>query len=180
MSRNFSSRGFPLHPNLFSIGFHLPLGMDCLLFSPSSVIFFTYNLITIFFLLPICIFILYRGLQEWWKKHSTSSTAPMSHSDCFPYHTVIVDLIGTFGCIICSCGLYIDNLIVILVGGTFYSFIWSGPCSDMCGALPGSCSSHHLPQPKKRTRNKNQKFQHWMCLALLLCKGGCSDVRHRL
>lgn len=100
--------------------------MDCLLFSPSSVIFFTYNLITIFFLLPICIFILYRGLQEWWEKHSISSTAPMRHSDCFTYHTVIVDLIGTFGCIICSGGLYIDNLIVILVGGTFYSFIWSG------------------------------------------------------
>ncbi|MED6271891.1 hypothetical protein CHARACLAT_024854 [Characodon lateralis] len=79
----------------------------CLVSSPSSFIFIAIDINIILIMLPLCAFILYHGIQQWQQKRSTSSAvAAISHSDCFTYHMVTMELIGVFG--------YILNLAVFL------------------------------------------------------------------
>ncbi|MED6294276.1 hypothetical protein CHARACLAT_019467 [Characodon lateralis] len=96
---------------------HLPSGnsslsifMYCLITKPSSFIFIAIDINIILIMLPLCAFILYHGIQQCLQKRSTSSAmAAMSHSDCFTYHMVTMELIGVFG--------YILNLAVFLFSG---------------------------------------------------------------
>lgn len=106
---------------------HIDLDKDCLLSPPSSLIYNAYNIITILLLLPICILVLQHGLYEWWKKHSTSTAATVSHSDSFTYHVVIMELIGISGCVLSCCGTYIVyGNVNKLLGHILLSFTWYG------------------------------------------------------
>ncbi|XP_054863907.1 uncharacterized protein LOC118469131 [Amphiprion ocellaris] len=121
-----SSNDSLLHRNISSISSDLILFFYCLTSKPSSFIFTTFTLTSILFLLPLCIFIMYHGLQQWRLNHSTSSAATMSHSDSFTYNMVTMEMIGIFGCILCCCGVCSDHLNILFVGFFLFSFTWFG------------------------------------------------------
>lgn len=93
-----------------------------LISSQYSFINTMFNIINIFLLLPLCIIIILYGLQQWQQKSSTSSAATINHSNSLIYHLVIIELIGTFGCILCWFGVYTDDLNLSLVEGLFFWF----------------------------------------------------------
>jgi len=97
----------------------------CMVSRPSSVMLCTYYIANILLHLPLSVFILYHGLQQWQKKHTSSAT--ISHSDSFTYHLVIMELTGVLGCFLTFCGLYSENREVILIAGNlFISVTWFG------------------------------------------------------
>lgn len=112
-----------LHPNLSSINAHIPVDLECLMSEPGSLIFTTFSITNLFLLLPLCIFILYHGFQEWRKKCSPST---ISHSDSFTYHLVIMELVGISGNILSCCGIYKKNLNMLEVGDTLFTLTWYG------------------------------------------------------
>ncbi|XP_054863873.1 mu-type opioid receptor-like [Amphiprion ocellaris] len=120
-----SSNDSLLHPNPSS-NIHFSFDMECFISRPGSFIFTSYMITSILLLLPLCIFIMYHGLQQWRLNHSTSSAATMSHSDSFTYNMVTMEMIGVFGSVLCCCGIYSDHFNIIIVAYSLMSFSWSG------------------------------------------------------
>ncbi|XP_034531931.1 uncharacterized protein LOC117807009 [Notolabrus celidotus] len=82
--------------------------------SPSgSSIFTAFTVTNILLLLPLSIFILYLGLQQWRKQRSSESMNPI---DVFTYHMVGMELIGISGSIACCCGAFMDHGMLMWVG----------------------------------------------------------------
>lgn len=54
-------------------------------------------------LLPLYIFILYKGVQQWRQQHSSTF---MSHSDVFTYHMVIIEVLSVLGSILITVSAY--------------------------------------------------------------------------
>ncbi|KAL7375538.1 hypothetical protein ABVT39_019136 [Epinephelus coioides] len=104
----------------------LSLDIYCYITRPSSLIFATYFFIHILLVLSLCIFVLYLGLQRWRRQRSTSTAAMTSHSDSFTYHMVAIELIGVSGCILCCCGIILDNAYILYVGFIPWAFTWYG------------------------------------------------------
>lgn len=102
-----------------------PLDKNCFFSAPSSLIYTACSIATILLLLPLCVFILYQGLRQWWTKRSTSSAVTLSHSDSFTYHVVVMELIAILGCILSCFGIYITHLKTLL-GHILLSFTWYG------------------------------------------------------
>ena len=52
-----------------------------------------------------------------------------------------------------------------------HQHVWTDVVSppDLCGALPGCGSPHHLPEPEAGERDQNQKHHHLLCLAAVRC-----------
>ncbi|KAI3375588.1 hypothetical protein L3Q82_003900 [Scortum barcoo] len=111
---------------------HLPSNISsdkyCIMTPPSSFIFTSFFTTNILLLLPLCIFILYLGLQQW-RRQSSASTATTSHSDIFTYHLVAVEMISITGCILSCFGIREENVTVSLVGLSFWYFTWYGETS---------------------------------------------------
>ncbi|XP_021168709.2 uncharacterized protein LOC110367370 isoform X1 [Fundulus heteroclitus] len=84
---------------------------------------FAITYIVVFF--PLCILILYQGLKKWMKNPGLSS-ASVSHSDCFTYHSVTMELIGVFGFILCSCSIYKKMVDIAAIGILVFFFKWYG------------------------------------------------------
>ncbi|XP_054603341.2 uncharacterized protein [Nothobranchius furzeri] len=97
---------------------------ECLITRPSSIIYTVFIAIEVFLFLPLFIFILFFGLQQWRKKRSNSSA--LSHSDCFTYHLVLMELAGVLGCIITFGGIYGNGIKFVKAGSTLFSFTWYG------------------------------------------------------
>jgi len=98
----------------------------CLL---SGALFFLYTtsfITSIVLLLPLCIFILYHGLQKWLQKRSTSSASTMSHSDSFTYHLLIMELVGVSRSILNLCWVFQRDHNLFLTGVTTFTFTWFG------------------------------------------------------
>ncbi|XP_051800001.1 uncharacterized protein LOC127532411 [Acanthochromis polyacanthus] len=114
------------HPNISSIIYNLPLDMHCYVTTPSSFILTSFLITRTLLLLPLCIFIIYHGLQQRRLNVSTSSAATMSHSDSFTYNMVTMEMIGVFGCILMICGVYSDHYNIIIVGFFLSFLIWYG------------------------------------------------------
>lgn len=108
--------------NYSSLSFH----MYCLRSEPSSFIYTTFTILRIIITLPLSIFILHLGLQQWKQKRSTSSGAFVSHSDFFTYHAVIMELVGTVGHIICFVGICDDRVILFTFGTSLGYVVWYG------------------------------------------------------
>lgn len=159
-----------LHPNLSSINAHIPVDLECLMSEPGSLIFTTFSITNLFLLLPLCIFILYHGFQEWRKKCSPST---ISHSDSFTYHLVIMKLVGISGNILSCCGIYKKNLNMLEVGDTLFTLTWYG--ENYFQTLSGCCSPHNLCEPEKPKRDQNPKHKHWLYLAVLLYRYRLGD-----
>lgn len=122
-----SSNGSFVHPNLSSVNPQLYSNMKCLLITPSSYIFVSFNFANIILLLPLCILVLYHGVQQWSQRRSTSSAATtMTHCDSFTYHVVIIKLIGVVACFLNCFGIYWVNLSIIEAGALCLYFTWYG------------------------------------------------------
>lgn len=92
--------------------------------STAGPLFFTaFTITNVLILLPLYLFILYLGLQRWWRQRSS---APMSHSDVFTYHMVTIEQFSVLGSVLQCCGIYSD-VPDIFIGGA-YLFI-----SNLCG-----------------------------------------------
>lgn len=72
---------------------------------------------SIFFLLPLYIFVLYLGFKRW-----QSTGTAVSHSDFFIYNVVLVELLSVLGFTIICCGLYSD-LVSMARPGNYLLFI---------------------------------------------------------
>ncbi|XP_039678485.1 uncharacterized protein LOC120573101 [Perca fluviatilis] len=104
----------------------LPIGICCFTTRPSAFIFFAYSITNILLLLPLCILVLYLGLQRWRRHRSTSAAATTSHSDSFAYHMVAMQLIGVFGHTLCCCGIYGDHVNLFIVRFSLWNIPWYG------------------------------------------------------
>ena len=129
MSVNFTSDSSVVHPQLPSNNSELTFYMYCIRFSAVSFIYDSFHFINMIVLLPLCTFILHHGLQHWWRKRSTSSAASISHSDCFTYHMVTIELIGVCGCFWLLPVLPVSHSNTMFVGLYFFNFTW---CGQMC------------------------------------------------
>ncbi|KAL4007507.1 hypothetical protein ACER0C_001359 [Sarotherodon galilaeus] len=99
--------------------------LNCFTTRPGSFILMAYLAFNIL-LFPLCILILYHGLQQWWKKHCTSSAVVMSHSDSFTYHMAVMELICNLGCIFAIYGINSYDSSTIVVGFCLITFTWLG------------------------------------------------------
>ncbi|XP_047242912.1 uncharacterized protein LOC124881373 [Girardinichthys multiradiatus] len=127
------------HPELPPMNFFLSLYVICLVSRPSSTIFLMFVIIDTCLHLPLSVFILYHGLQQW-RKTSTSSATPISHSDCFTYHLAGMELIGVIGYIVSSCAIYMENTLFLQSSILIYSITWFG---EMCFHML-TCVEHYL------------------------------------
>ena len=120
-----SSSGSLLHPNLSTISY-ITFEMHCIITKPSSLIYLSFCITSILIILPLCIVVLYLGLQRLRQQRSTSTAAMMSHSDSFIYHMVTMELFGVVGYILCCWGIHGANGNIIVVALHFWTFIWFG------------------------------------------------------
>ncbi|KAK2899518.1 hypothetical protein Q8A73_012647 [Channa argus] len=70
---------------------------SCLESRTTIFIFMSLLIIDLLLLLPLLLFVLYLGLQQWRHHCSGSATSPMSHSDFFTYNMAALDLITILG-----------------------------------------------------------------------------------
>lgn len=115
-----------LEPNTTSTIFSLPSDAVCFFYGWSSIIFTTFRITYIVLLLPLSISILKQVSQKWRGNPSYFLSASMSHCDCFTYHFVIMQLIGVVGCIIFSCGVFIQNFSITETGAYIFFSKWYG------------------------------------------------------
>lgn len=113
---SFSNESLPLLHNE-----DLFLQHYCLL--SNIIVFKMYHAINIALMFPLCIFILYHGLQQ---RRKASSTLTMGHSDCFTYHMVSMEMIGVSGSLLI---VFVDNsgdAVYFVVYGCVATLIWHG------------------------------------------------------
>lgn len=94
----------------------------CLKSTAGAVNFSAFTITSILILLLPFSLVLCLGLQQWWQQHS------MSHSDHFTYHTVSIDMLSVFGCIVLCCGMHADIQQMKIVG--VYLF-----CTNIIGQI---------------------------------------------
>uniref|UniRef100_A0A096LZ41 G-protein coupled receptors family 1 profile domain-containing protein n=1 Tax=Poecilia formosa TaxID=48698 RepID=A0A096LZ41_POEFO len=94
-------------------------GYDCYIAHPTRFIFITFTVTQVALLSPLCASILYLGLQQ----------LQQSHSDCFTYHMVVMELIGVFGCIVSFTGVCMKHLEILKAGLQVFWFTWYGQIS---------------------------------------------------
>lgn len=103
------------------------IDLGCLIAPESKFIFVGFFITNSSILLLLCLLILYHRVCEWKLSGPTSSlVSTMSHSDFFTYHLVLMKLIGTFGCITCTFGIYLDQNKLFVGGALPWSYSWYG------------------------------------------------------
>ncbi|XP_043954110.1 uncharacterized protein LOC122820613 [Gambusia affinis] len=120
LSENFAD------PNVSSIYSPILFLMHCLRSEPSSIVNTAFILIRISLHLPLCVVILRLGLRRWNQKRSSSSAAPMSHSDFFAYLAAIIELIDVLGSILSFIGIHNDDYNIFFSGIILSSFVCFG------------------------------------------------------
>ncbi|KAI3376590.1 hypothetical protein L3Q82_016472, partial [Scortum barcoo] len=120
--------------------------LDCSNFTVFVLSFAAFHVTRAVLVLPLSIFILYLGLQQWRQQHSSTST---SHSDIFTYHVAVMELLWALGSAIYFCGTSTSLPEMMMMGFSLSTITFCGvillPRPDLCGALHGCCSPHHLP-----------------------------------
>ena len=120
-----SSNDFFLHSNFSSNNNFVTSAIFCLISEPGLLIYTTFYVTSILLLLPVCVLVLYQGLQRWQQQRSTS-TAAMSHSDNFTFHMVTMELVAVVGYTVVCCGIYMVHFKLLLVGIAMVTFTWYG------------------------------------------------------
>lgn len=125
MSGNsLSTNGSIPDAHFFFVGSLYPEYLSCYTSEPSSSIFSSFLITNICLCLPLSVFIMHHGHQQWQQMGSSSSA--MSHSDCFIYHMVTMELISVLGCSVSCCGVYMKDLNMLAVGSYLVGFNWVG------------------------------------------------------
>ncbi|KAI3375826.1 hypothetical protein L3Q82_003751 [Scortum barcoo] len=104
-----------------------------------SIFVFSTLSITYILLLPVCIFILYLGYQQW-KKQRSVSTAVTSHSDHFTYHSIAIQMNEFLGFTVFFCGGYFNLPEIMLMGNS----VWSVASFDQAQLQLLTCVEHYL------------------------------------
>ena len=120
-----SSNDFFLHSNFSSNNIFVTSTMFCLISEPGLLIYMSFYITSILLLLPLCVLVLYQGLQRWQQQFS-SSTAAMSHSDNFTYHMVTMELAAVVGYTVLCCSIYMVHFKLLFVGFTMLTTTWYG------------------------------------------------------
>lgn len=104
--------------------------------------FFSFGILVIILLLPLCIFILLDGLQRWWQgcRSSSFSSFSVSHSDCIAYHMMAMELIGILGWSLMAHDFYNNETQLLRAGIQMVTFTMYG---EMC-FLNLICAERHL------------------------------------
>lgn len=113
------------HQNLSTVS-DLPFNDFCYVTRPSSFFFATYHIVSIIIFLPLCTFILHRGFHQWRQRSSSSSSETLSHTYCFTYHLVVMELMGVVGYVFFCYGIFRADLKLQFIGNTFTIFVWYG------------------------------------------------------
>lgn len=100
--------------------------IHCYNTSPGSMIYTTNFITRCLLILPVCIYILYVGLQRWWQKHLTSISASKSPSDIFTYHLAVMELFSMLGNVIFFSAVIQDHHSVALPGFYLWAVGWYG------------------------------------------------------
>ncbi|KAJ0006110.1 hypothetical protein NQD34_013383, partial [Periophthalmus magnuspinnatus] len=69
-----------------------------------------FNVVTVPSVLPVCVYILYLGVQQWWSR------AKMSHTDFFTYNMAFIQLIGILGSCLLSGNQLFGNSQITTIG----------------------------------------------------------------
>lgn len=131
-------------------------------------------------MLPLSNLIIWHGLQQWIKYSSVS--ANVSHSDCFTYHLVIMELVAVIGCMFCCSGIYIKDTSIVLIGDYLWCFSWFG--ETLFHTL--TCVEHYLAvlQPivyKNLRKGKGVKIRNnTICAVWLLCIAATCSMLSKL
>lgn len=72
-----------------------------------------YSFINVVVLIPLYIYILYLGLQRWCRQQCA---APISHTDAFTYHMIIIEQLSVFGSLLVWCGAYSADVKLVYIG----------------------------------------------------------------
>ena len=127
-SNNFTAHSYPPWDN-------------CFFNRPGSLIFTSAYITKILVLLPICIFVLYLGLQRCRQRSTTSAAASTnSHSDIFTFYMVVFELWHFLGRTLCIYAIYSVNHKIFDVGSYICSITWYG--TNSCHAL--TCVERYL------------------------------------
>ncbi|KAI4789369.1 hypothetical protein KUCAC02_035285 [Chaenocephalus aceratus] len=104
---------------------YFTFGLECYVVMPGFFQSISYGITFILLLLPLCIFILYLGLQRWRQQSSTSSAASTNtHSDIFTFHMVVMELLCFSGFNLCVYAVYVENYNMLSVVFRIWSFAW--------------------------------------------------------
>ncbi|KAK2899691.1 hypothetical protein Q8A73_012820 [Channa argus] len=93
---------------------------------PYSSVIITYTITNILCLLPFCILVFYHGLQRWQQQRSSSTAEMNTHLDSFTYHLVTMEIISISGWVLCVCGIFGKDVLLLNVGYYLYSVTWYG------------------------------------------------------
>ncbi|XP_043953565.1 uncharacterized protein LOC122820306 isoform X1 [Gambusia affinis] len=121
-----SSNDTALVPSVRSNGSSVPFYLYCYVTESSSLIYFSFLITNICILLPVCTFVLHCGHQRRQLKLLFSSSAALSHSDCFTFHLVAMEIIGLFGCGACAAGIHELDSNLLMVGNFSFALAWFG------------------------------------------------------
>lgn len=121
-----SSNDTALVPSVRSNGSSVPFYLYCYVTGSSSLIYFSFLITNICILLPVCTFVLHCGHQRRQLKLLFSSSAALSHSDCFTFHLVAMEMIGLFGCGACAAGIHELDSNLLMVGNFSFALAWFG------------------------------------------------------
>lgn len=98
----------------------------------SSFVVMAFFFMSILLLLPLCFLVLYLGLQRCQQHLSSSTVAVTSHSDCFAYHMVTMELVGVSGSILICCGILTNRYDLTQMGFNFCTYTWFGEIMTHC------------------------------------------------
>lgn len=102
----------PLSSNIFQIPIYLQI-FSCYNSTAGAINITAFTITSILIFLPLYIFVLYLGLQQWQQQ---SSSKAMSHSKYFTFHMVIMELLNVLGSTLICCGIHTDLPQMIMVG----------------------------------------------------------------
>lgn len=85
-----------------------------------------YTSINIILLLPLCMSVLYLGLQQWWQQRTR---VPMNHIDAFTYNITINEIMNIMGFMCLCIGVHTNVQPVAGVGVTLFAVNLNGQMS---------------------------------------------------
>lgn len=116
VNTSFSPSNVSLHPSPpFTFETLISALEKCLNTPEGAVSITAFNIFNILVTLPLCVLVLFLGLRRCWQR---PSGATMSHSDIFTYNMAMSELMGVFGNVLITCGVYTDLSPMTLVGIT--------------------------------------------------------------
>lgn len=101
----------------------LSLNILCLTSEPGVVCLTNFTILSAVVNLPLCVSVLYMGLQRWRQQRSSMT---INHSDFFTYNMVAVELMGLLGFAVMCCGLYTEIRFTLIMGLVFFYVYTSG------------------------------------------------------